>query len=100
MVPKGSLLCLQEPKTELNVCGCNMLSLVLECVGRKMCALHLARYGMTVIVCLQCRIDDQKTNESATACPPTCPLHNVPLLQQDKPHAEQGEICTVVCGIS
>lgn len=49
-----------------------------------------------ICVCLQCRIRDQITNPPATSCPPTCPLHSVPLLLQDKPLVEQGEVLTVI----
>lgn len=40
--------------------------------------------------CCSCtRVGNTKTNEPATSCPPTCPLHQVPLLQQDKLHPDQ-----------
>ncbi|PNF15415.1 hypothetical protein B7P43_G01019 [Cryptotermes secundus] len=40
--------------------------------------------------CCSCtRVSNTKTNEPATSCPPTCPLHHVPLLQQDKLDADQ-----------
>ncbi|KDR08897.1 uncharacterized protein LOC110839152 [Zootermopsis nevadensis] len=43
--------------------------------------------------CCSCtRISNQKTNESAASCPATCPLHNMPLVQQqDKPVADTGK---------
>ncbi|XP_069682463.1 uncharacterized protein [Periplaneta americana] len=42
--------------------------------------------------CCACtRVTDNEEEETDIACPPTCPLHKVPLLQQEQLPAEEGK---------
>lgn len=78
---------LSEHKMFIKISIVGLIAVISICTFLVSCT----AYGCCSCTRATCRNKDQKTNQPAASCPPTCPLHNVPLLQQDKPLVEQAK---------